>query len=195
MSRRQQCTATSHRSGQQCKKWAVNGATVCLTHGGAAPQVRAAARERHARERAEAAVATYGLPREVDPHDALLEEVHRTAGHVAWLGDIIADLDREHLTWGLTEAHEKQATEFPGVDVKQSAAPNVWLELYHRERGHLVKVAKACIDAGIDERRVQLAEQQGALIVQVVRATLSDLGVDLTEDVAATVGRHLRAVG
>lgn len=140
------------------------------------------------------AVATYGLPAGVDPHDALLEEVHRTAGHVRWIGDIIAELESEELIWGITEVANKHATEFPGTDVKQQAAPNVWLELYHRERAHLVKVAKAAIDAGIDERRVQLAEEQGRVIVDVLRATLTDLGVDVTPEVAATVGKHLRLV-
>jgi hypothetical protein len=32
------------------------------------------------------------------------------------------------------------------------------------------------------------------VIVQVLRATLEDLGVTLDRDVAAVVGRHLRAV-
>lgn len=84
------------------------------------------------------------------------------------MGDIIADLDRDALTWGV--AQEKHGGEDWGDTYK--AAPNVWLELYSHERGHLVKVAKVCIDTGIDERRVQLAEQQGAAIVAVIKATL-----------------------
>lgn len=40
------CIARTHRTGQRCKKLAVTGATVCWTHGGAAPQVRAAAAAR-----------------------------------------------------------------------------------------------------------------------------------------------------
>jgi hypothetical protein len=39
------CTAHS-RSGAPCRKNAIKGATVCLTHGGSAPQVREAARLR-----------------------------------------------------------------------------------------------------------------------------------------------------
>lgn len=34
---------------------------------------------------ASAAVAEFGLPLEVAPHEALLQELHRTAGRVAWL--------------------------------------------------------------------------------------------------------------
>lgn len=42
----QQCSARSKTSGNQCRKDAVAGATVCRIHGGAAPQVVAAARIR-----------------------------------------------------------------------------------------------------------------------------------------------------
>jgi hypothetical protein len=40
------CRAKSHRSGERCKKAAINGGTVCQTHGGGAPQVKAKAAER-----------------------------------------------------------------------------------------------------------------------------------------------------
>jgi hypothetical protein len=39
------CTARRH-NGQPCRRYAARGATVCRTHGGAAPQVQAAARRR-----------------------------------------------------------------------------------------------------------------------------------------------------
>jgi hypothetical protein len=40
------CTAHSSRSGEPCKRWAILGGTVCATHGGRAPAVKAAAIER-----------------------------------------------------------------------------------------------------------------------------------------------------
>jgi hypothetical protein len=40
------CSARSSRTGQPCKKAAIAGMRVCRTHGGAAPQVREAARLR-----------------------------------------------------------------------------------------------------------------------------------------------------
>jgi hypothetical protein len=39
------CTARTS-SGRPCKRWAILGGTVCPTHGGSAPQVRAAAQRR-----------------------------------------------------------------------------------------------------------------------------------------------------
>ena len=40
------CSARSKRTGKQCGQWAIPGGTVCKWHGGAAPQVKAAAMER-----------------------------------------------------------------------------------------------------------------------------------------------------
>ena len=42
----QRCHARSKTTGQQCRQAVVPGATVCHYHGGAAPQVQEAARER-----------------------------------------------------------------------------------------------------------------------------------------------------
>ena len=41
-----QCIAKSQRTGNQCRRWAVLGATTCLHHGAAAPQVQRKALER-----------------------------------------------------------------------------------------------------------------------------------------------------
>ena len=179
----ERCTGHK-RNGEPCGNWPIDGHDKCRMHAGVkAEQVKQ-------RVSAQRSVATYGLPLEVDPHDALLAEVHRTAGHVQWLGQVIADLDQGALNWGMTR--EKDGGDDRGTTWE--AAPPVWVKLYQDERAHLVRVAKAAIDAGIDERRVRLAEEQGQVIVQVLKATLQDIGVDVTPEVAETVGRHLRAV-
>lgn len=41
-----QCTAKSSRTGKRCAKASISGGSVCRTHGGGAPQVKAKARER-----------------------------------------------------------------------------------------------------------------------------------------------------
>jgi hypothetical protein len=149
------------------------GAGRCKLHGGCAPSGRKAGMEALARK----AVITYGLPRDISPADALLEEVRCTAGHVAWLREKVRDLEEDDLVWGITEQSEKSATEFPGTDITYAARPSVWLELYYRERKHLVDVTKAAISAGIEERRVKLAEAQGALLNSVIRRILARLNL------------------
>src|SRR5207253_478542 len=42
----QKCSATAKSTGRACQRWAIAGGTVCIKHGGAAPQVKAAAEKR-----------------------------------------------------------------------------------------------------------------------------------------------------
>jgi hypothetical protein len=149
----------------------VSGTDKCRMHLGVKAQ------DAITEELARQAVITYGLPRDIAPTDALLEEVRYSAGHVAWLRGQVAALEAESLVWGITEEAEKNATEFAGTDKTQAAVMNVWLDLYHKERRYLLDVTKAVIAAGVEERRVKLAEAQGSLLNDVIRRILARLGL------------------
>lgn len=176
------------RAGGECAKQAGWGTPdrrttgPCRLHGGATRSHRRAAGLAAAR----AAVAVYGLPVDADPRDALLAEVHRTAGHVAWLGARVAALTPAQLV-----GRHDQGDEDPG-----GPGPSPWLVLYQRERRHLREVCRDALAAGVAERQVQLAEATGARLAEVIRAILADL--DLTPEQAdqapAIAARHLRAV-
>ena len=127
--------------------WGTSHAGVgrCKLHGGATPSHVNAAKRRSAARSA----AVFGLPVEVEPVDALLQEVHRTAGHVAWLGAKIASFANDS-------------------DLAPGDEPGVWVRLYQAERAHQVRVAKACVDSGIAERQVRLAEAQGRQLADVL---------------------------
>lgn len=155
------CAGRSKQTGEPCGRWVTPPATVCRWHGGNAGQVKAAVERRRQEGQAKAAVVTFGLPREIDPQTALLEEVHRTAGHVAYLGQVVAELEQSELTQ--LDAGER------------FERPAVWVEMYERERTHLVKVAATCISAGIAERQVRLAEDQGRQLAGVLRDVLADV--------------------
>jgi hypothetical protein len=171
-----QCNASSKQTGKQCGASAAIGLEKCATHCGLSKEKReAVAAAFLAGQEARKAVVTFGLPRDISPAEALLEEVRYSAGHVAWLRQRVAELEADDLVWGVREEVEKNATEFQGTDTTSAAAVNVWLELYYRERKHLVEVTKAAISAGIEERRVRLAEAQGEIVVEVIRRILGRL--------------------
>jgi hypothetical protein len=177
------CGAKTRGSGTPCGRpagWGTDhvGYGRCKLHGGCVPSGRKAAQRQMAVDQ----VATYGLPREVDPHTALLEELHRTAGVVAWLGTKVSQLEED-------DAHGPVG----GSDHPRHEA-HVWIRMYAEERGHLARVAKTCVDVGIEERRVRLAEQQGELLAQAIRNVLVDLGVADHPQAPTVVRRHLTAI-
>jgi hypothetical protein len=134
------------------------GSGPCKLHGGAtSAHVRKAERER-----AEAAVLTFGLRREgVLPEQILLEETQWTAGHVAWLRAEVQQLERQELTWGRAEMKD-------GVVTYKAGEP-VIVKLFVQQQRHLMLVAKAAADAGVSERLVKLAEAQGQLLAEGLR--------------------------
>lgn len=203
-------TCTGHsRAGTACKNGPLPGQAVCRMHGGRSPQAQAAGRRRRQEQAAEVAVRTLGLPVDVSPTDALLEEVRWTAGHVQWLRARVQELEdgmtvsgygadnpatRHPLVWGTTKVTEKQATDNPGTDTVESSGASIWYDLYAKERAHLVVVCREAIKAGVEERRVRLAEQQGELVAGAIRAILADLGLTPEQQakVSEVVPRHLR---
>lgn len=163
--------AHPERKGLPCRRGRVKGLTVCPIHGGTSKNSKAAGARRHAETLATALVATYGRQIDTTATEALLEEVRWSAGHVAWLRDRVAEIEQGDLVWGVT----KIQIGGDGEGITQAANVNVWLELYQRERGHLVKVCSEAIKAGVEERRVRLAETQGALVADVIKSILEQL--------------------
>jgi hypothetical protein len=201
------CGAT-RKGGGTCRKPAGWGTPVqvgrCRLHAGSTPTHRKAARQELARR----AVAAYGLPVDVPADVALLEEVARTAGHVRALAGMVAELPGEDLGWSVAEQTARRitcgdsdaaggddATEGLIIDTKRKAIPHILITMYRDERKHLREVCRDAIAAGLAERAVHLAEQQGVALAGAVRAILADLS--LTEDqlalVPSVVPRHLRA--
>src|SRR5205809_3311974 len=72
------CTAMSKRTGQRCGLARIPGTTVCAKHGGAAPQVRAAA----ARRVAEQKVRKLAMKLDVDPQYVSTDPVALLSGMI-----------------------------------------------------------------------------------------------------------------
>lgn len=194
-----------------CKQRPVNGATVCRSHGAAAPQVKAAAKRNVALASAMAELNKLGGFVELEPADAMLAMVHEAAWNVALYrhlvqrlrvndvdpgtgeiegpgedGPFIDDIDRSELGGSIASRVD------PG---NWKAAAHVWVTMYDAERERLMRWSKMCREAGVDERQIALAEADGQRIVAMLLAgfdlMITALVTALGELVAA---EHLQGV-
>lgn len=176
---------------RRCRKWAIRGAKRCGTHGSGTKLAKKAAAQKVRTARVAKAVATYGLPIEISPVDAFLEELARTNGHVQWLGNQIQDLDDGEIIWGAMEQTERSS----GVDEqnfseeKVGAIAHMWVTLYFRERQHLARLADTMIKNGLAEMQVMLQARQ----IEIFEAAMLGMIQDLRHDPADPNVRNIIA--
>lgn len=118
----------------------------------------------------------------VTAEEALLEEVRRSVAMVRWLEERIGvwevpDGWQDDTRGGLPNLGNVIYDDDgkPTITQTEKAA---WLTVYREERAHAAKVAKMAIDAGIAERMVTIAEDQGAILVQVIKQVLDALNLN-----------------
>jgi hypothetical protein len=137
----------------------------------------------------------FGTPTDdSDPAEVLLEEIRRTAGTVRWLQERIYEVDPDRFVKSLWLRGRQSGfikdTEFDQFD--WSAAGALWVELYQSERKHLAGICRTALAAGIEERRVRIAERMAETITDAIRGMLYDLNLDPEDDAVRTVVyRHL----
>lgn len=126
---------------------------------------------------------------DVDPAEILLREIRRTAGHVEWLRDNLQQSDPEMFVRSLWLQHRQSGyvrdTEIDIDDWSQAGA--MWIELYMTERRHLAAICRTALAAGIEERRVRLAERQAERIGEAIKGMLMDLEIDTEDDRVRTI--------
>lgn len=117
----------------------------------------------------------YGAERHINPFVAILDEVRRTAGHVAWLGLKVQEAPTDD---ALLESHAG------------------WLKLYQKEREHLVKVCNDAVRLGLEERIVRVEERKAEVLVRAMVATLDALGLppEMREQVPTLLRQNLLAL-
>jgi hypothetical protein len=166
------------KNGEKCRAFAGQGTQFkgvpgvrCKYHGGATPSHQKHAATLEAQQR----MIKLGGPIEIPPLDALLAMLYISSGHVAWLREEIAALD----------------------DLPSDDGPAL-LTLYGEERDRVAKVAKACLDAGVAERQVALAERYGEQLAAVLGAIFEDKELGLADKqraaLPAVLRRHLFAL-
>jgi len=156
------------------------GHKACRRHGGNTPQAAAKAERVLAAQAAEVEVARLGLDRRVPPGQALLEEVWRTAGRVAWLERKVAENGED------------------GLFVSTAFGPqqNAWDTLLTQERRHLVVASSAAIKGGAIEAQVEIARSLGERVGAWLDAVTADLGLTQEQRARAWEAgeRHLHLV-
>lgn len=195
---RPMCTGKTKRG--PCKNSPIKGGTVCRFHGGAAPQVQAAASARLAdadrRNAMERWGKTFGeLAPAEDPAVVMAELIREARGNVAFLLERVRETEADALVFGLESEVHVGATEFPGVNETYAASVNSWIKLYSEERDRLVRMIAVAAKMGIDERLVRLQEVQTAMMAEVLTRSLAAFGVDGSGPQAALVmARVIREV-
>lgn len=111
----------------------------------------------------------YGAEHDINPFVAILGEVRRAAGHVAWLGAKVASAPSD-------------------ADLLDEWAP--WLRLYQKERANLLKASETAVRLGLEERVVRVEERRAELVARVLLATLEAL--DLPAEVRLRAPQILR---
>ena len=192
---RAQCTARTSTTGARCRKAPVKGATVCASHGGNAPQVRAAAARRIATAEAVALAHELGLPIKTTPEQALMGALHQAAGIAAFYGSKVQEIvedDPTNLVWGHTR------TKTGGTDAGDTyeAGPNVWLQLWNDERDRLIRISSTALRLKLTDRQQRLAERQAQLMFGIVMSTFRELNLSLDqiEDAKALIAGKLHAL-
>lgn len=164
------CSAHRRSDGHFCKRFPLNGSRVCVRHGAAAPQVRALAAQRYGMTRAQEACDRLGVQVDIDPGEALIEMVREAAGNVEFYRTLVAELaihpedDDRQLDDSGDPYWVRGETGVYGLTYHQSgiptgeAKPHILVVLYNEERDKLVRYSKEALAAGVEERRLRLAE-------------------------------------
>lgn len=165
------CKAMAKRTGVQCEHRAMLGQEVCRVHGGKSPRAMAAAKRRLAVEEVRREAARLGGSLEVHPLDVLLDSVGEAAANVAVLRSAIADLGVHVGEDGI--AVPERVIEFEKGGTHVAAREHILVAMYNAERERQNKWSKMCLDAGVDERKVRLKEEQGQVLGKALDAAVT----------------------
>jgi hypothetical protein len=159
------------RNGEPCRKFAGEGTDHkgvgrCRLHGGSTPTHKKHALKLNLQRQ----MVTLGEPdTEVTALDAMLSELAATSGHTSWLRARIANMSEEEL-----------ATP-EGVAL---------VRLYDGERDRRVRIAKLCIEAGVDEAAIRVAEIQMVMLAQALKNACDEAGI--SEQAQRRLGNSLK---
>lgn len=147
----------------------------------------AAGRKRKIEEiRATARFGNFPIPQDMSPVDILMDELTRSAGFCYWIESKLGEWDDSLVDLQTENIDDKGSMQ---IATNNKA---LWLDIWQRERKHLATVAKMCIDAGVTERQVSLAEAQSRMMFMLINEAFDMLR--LTEEQQAAVPQIMPAL-
>ncbi|HWF25149.1 MAG TPA: hypothetical protein VG275_06870 [Solirubrobacteraceae bacterium] len=207
---RERCGAKT-RKGTPCDHepgWGTQhpGAGKCRLHGGAEAHAQVNGLVQLARRE----MAVMGQPLSIEPQEAILECIRIAAGEVSYASERISELDLEDAVGPVTTHSLRRTVADPAaldgeIDKESKSelvadtragppALHIWIQVRQRAMDRLVQYSFWALKAGIEERRVRIAEQQGMLLAQAIQGILRELGVDQKPEVPSIVRKHLTLV-
>lgn len=195
MSERPKCSVV-YKGRPPCQQpagWGTDhpGFGPCKHHGGNLRGVADAARSSMIAASA-MKIVPFGEAAQTDPEQALLDLVSQSAALVRFYGQQVnrlADQAPSDSVAGtfqrLVQRYEEAGGLFgPIVEIDKFGTEHIvgeelrgMVKLWNEERDRLSKFAKLALGAGIERRRVEMAERQGEMLVLIVSRVLVALGM------------------
>lgn len=165
------CAGHHHSDHKFCRRFPNTraGLFVCAIHGGKSPHVIAKGKRRAALAEAGKQL---GVAIEVDPTEALLHALWIAYGDLAFWSGAVASL--------------KDSGDMVVHGAQGASMAHVYVQQYNDAQERVIRFSKIAKDAGIEERKVQLLEDQAKMIAEVGRRFLAKVSITLSLSQAQT---------
>lgn len=185
LTKTRQCMGHSKRAPHKhCGDAAAPGQIVCRRHGGATPLGKAAGKRRLDRAQLDVDLGVLLADLEMQAAerpvvDVLLDAVHRCAAMVEVLGALTGGL---RVSGPLESDDPDDLGRVWGPDHLGDGRSHIVLEMYAKWLKLAAEASAMAVRAGVEERKVQLVEQQAQLLASVIRGVVEDLGHDMQDE-------------
>lgn len=183
------------KGGDRCERRAAENANVCRMHGGGAPQVRAAAKQRAVEAAAREEVARRWTSGEDGPVADPLEQLARVAGEIVAFKDYLRERVEkleDTLTYWTERAYDD------GTELHTAAVENVRavVAAYERALDRTAKVLATMVKLDLQGRMVAIREEQATMIVDAIRAGLAevDMATAVRSGAEAAIAARIEAL-
>jgi len=123
----------------------------------------------------------------VNPWDAILGEVRRSAYRAAWIDervDLEAKRERALIDGGAADFDK--ATDYEIAVRLRGAELREWIEQSRKERAHLTKVAADAVRAGLSERYIDSLRAEAQMIARALTKALDAADLDASQRARAS---------